>query len=382
MSDSPFFRVEMLPAKHGDSLVLEYGDRADAPAHRVLIDGGPDGAYKTLRERLARIPEPRKLDLIVLTHIDGDHIGGILKLLRDDDLGLEFGDLWFNGWPQINRPLLDNAPVEGPIGTRSVLQAAFVGLRMERWSNRWNRSFQQGPIYVHDDGKPPSFELPGGLMVTLLAPSARRLRALRERWEKILDQRHISPDDDAALRELLEKDRRYRGREADAEPSAQPEELPHVALVECRMDEAVANGSSIALIAEFRGRRILLLGDAFIPDVNDALERIAGRSVDRHRFHAIKLAHHGSGGNIDRRFLDQVDCDRFLVSTNGDLFDHPDTYTLELLHRHAPRAAVHLNYPIPHVGEWIRQRQAAGKAVNVVLPSEPGFSVDVMTCAP
>ena len=71
------FRIELLPARHGDCLLLEYGDAARP--HRVLIDGGPIGAYGALSQRLAALPDDeRELELLVITHVDGDHIEGCL----------------------------------------------------------------------------------------------------------------------------------------------------------------------------------------------------------------------------------------------------------------------------------------------------------------
>ncbi|MFP5462716.1 MAG: hypothetical protein ACLGII_14300 [Gammaproteobacteria bacterium] len=41
-----FFRIEMLPALHGDCLVVEWGD--ERRTRRMLIDGGPIGAFGAL----------------------------------------------------------------------------------------------------------------------------------------------------------------------------------------------------------------------------------------------------------------------------------------------------------------------------------------------
>ena len=38
---SKFFTLEMLPARHGDCLWLEYGD--DEGTSRIVVDGGPVG---------------------------------------------------------------------------------------------------------------------------------------------------------------------------------------------------------------------------------------------------------------------------------------------------------------------------------------------------
>ncbi len=55
--------------------------------------------------RLLELPrEERKLELLVITHIDCDHIDGVIRLLREDLAahGIGFGDIWFNGTDQLN----------------------------------------------------------------------------------------------------------------------------------------------------------------------------------------------------------------------------------------------------------------------------------------
>ena len=67
-------KIEMLRAGHGDCLWIEYGD----PQHprRVLIDGGATGTHKrALRPKLLGLPEKdRRFELLMVTHIDADHI--------------------------------------------------------------------------------------------------------------------------------------------------------------------------------------------------------------------------------------------------------------------------------------------------------------------
>ena len=74
------FRIGMLPAEHGDSLWIEYGDTAKP--NRILIDCGTDATYREIRKRLKKLKEKdRHFELLIITHIDGDHIAGALKLL-------------------------------------------------------------------------------------------------------------------------------------------------------------------------------------------------------------------------------------------------------------------------------------------------------------
>lgn len=74
----PAIRIESLPAGYGDSLLVScpVGRRT----WRLLVDTGPDECWPQLRNRLAQIPlnalGRRHIDLVVISHIDHDHIGG------------------------------------------------------------------------------------------------------------------------------------------------------------------------------------------------------------------------------------------------------------------------------------------------------------------
>jgi glyoxylase-like metal-dependent hydrolase (beta-lactamase superfamily II) len=98
---SPIFTIEMLPARHGDALWIEYGD-PDTP-RRILIDGGPrsratmDRLRELLDERSsATVSGEPDIELIVVTHIDADHISGILDLFKQRDVAFTPRDVWFN----------------------------------------------------------------------------------------------------------------------------------------------------------------------------------------------------------------------------------------------------------------------------------------------
>jgi glyoxylase-like metal-dependent hydrolase (beta-lactamase superfamily II) len=135
------FTVEMLPAGHGDALWLEYGE-GDRRS-RVLVDGGTGPTYDVLRSRIASLPpDDRRLELLVITHIDADHIEGVIRLLQDVRLGLRIDDVWFNGWQHLPGDVF--APTHG-----EMLSALLVDL-----DQRWNGAFDGGPVSVADDDGP------------------------------------------------------------------------------------------------------------------------------------------------------------------------------------------------------------------------------------
>ena len=80
------FTVEMLPAQRGDCLWLTYGEEPEL--RHVLIDAGPSETRETLvpqlEDRIRVLPGRRRTNLVelfVISHIDADHIQGVVSLL-------------------------------------------------------------------------------------------------------------------------------------------------------------------------------------------------------------------------------------------------------------------------------------------------------------
>lgn len=421
------FRLELLPALHGDCLLLEYGD--PARPHRVLIDGGPIGAYPALASRLDALPsDQRDFELLVITHVDADHIEGCLKLLNHPELAT-FKDIWFNGWPHVGQQLSEpvgtdyalGAPL--PPGQRSAMQGMEISVRIDNRS--WNAAFRGAPVFVPAAGPLPVRELPGGLRLTLLSPRKAELEKLRTAYLKALEAAEIAPEDVHALARRLDMKAAFRGVGARLRPGLE-QILDSAALAAGPMDKAVANGSSIALVAEYQGRRIALLGDAHAPTLTAALARFAsasrgaalgnvggsvsgnvgggtvgstvgstcgangpGASASGHggprvRFDAIKLAHHGSAGNLDEPFLDRVDCDIWLVSTNGQLFSHPDAAALHAIVRRRRGATLVFNYRSEFTAPWDDPQLRAAHGHTAFYPEDAdgGVVMDLFSGAP
>ncbi len=77
-------RVEMLPARLGDCLLVECLRPGRRP-WRMLVDSGPPDTWPLLKARLDRLPASNPaIDVAVVTHIDSDHIGGMIPFLASD----------------------------------------------------------------------------------------------------------------------------------------------------------------------------------------------------------------------------------------------------------------------------------------------------------
>jgi len=71
----------------GDAILLELRDRGRN--YTILIDGGEDKS--TVHAYLKQIGI-KKLDLVIASHIDYDHIYGLLEIVRDRSIGI--GEFW------------------------------------------------------------------------------------------------------------------------------------------------------------------------------------------------------------------------------------------------------------------------------------------------
>jgi hypothetical protein len=135
----------MLPADHGDAILLEYGPGRRL-RYRVLIDGGAETAYRDVRERLRAIRPDRqgrrRIDLLVISHVDADHIEGVIKLVQDDELAVRVGDVWFNDWNHLEPLVAGEAPTHlGPeqgefLGALLQQRGPSVEPGVPRWHDR------------------------------------------------------------------------------------------------------------------------------------------------------------------------------------------------------------------------------------------------------
>jgi len=306
------FNVEMVAAKNGDCLWIEYGD-AKRP-NRVLIDCGAESAAKLLTARVAKLQAARQMDgfeLFILTHIDADHISGVLPFFAKRG-SVGFGQVWFNAEPQLPPAVLGVMQGEkfaDILNADTALRAA------------WNRSAgetEKGPAAIvrPDEGPLPSYTLPGGMRMTILSPGNAQLRDLATVWRKEL--RRFKQGKSHELLAAKPKPLPVRDAAAvDVEALAKSREKP---------DPSVANGSSIAVLAEFDGRAALLTGDAHAEVVAASIRRLLAERNGAARLHveAMKLSHHGSTNAITKELLGLLDCHQYLISTDGSKFYHPD----------------------------------------------------------
>jgi beta-lactamase superfamily II metal-dependent hydrolase len=323
------FRIEMLPAGHGDSLLVAYGERDD-PQY-VLIDGGPYYAYrnqryverKTLAVRMQELVDAEgQLELLVTTHVDADHIEAAVMLLGDRSPDLVIQDVWFNAWRHLaSQPEDLLGPVHGEM----------LSALIQRQELPWNAAFGGGAVVAGPGAPAQAVTLPGGLRLWPLSPTAAGLAELRGTWAEALREEGLDPD---APDQALERLKASRLRPDDYLGERRPD-VERLAEEPFQSDDSPANGSSIAFLAEFEGKRCLLAGDAHPGILERSIQGLLDEwGESRLRLDAFKIPHHGSKANLSPDLLELLDCERYLVSTNGSYFDHPDPEAMARIFLH------------------------------------------------
>ena len=360
--------VEMLPAGHGDALVVEYGTRAKT--HRILIDAGTLHTWEDVRARLLKMPD-RPYEAFVVTHVDEDHIGGAVQLLSDGDLRHRVRDVWFNGFVHTKRGGNVLGPVDGERLTRLIAEGGFT----------WNEPFPRrvsagvgGPAVVASTGDLPVLDLPGGARLHLLSPSGPKLKAMAKEWEKVVIAAHLVPG------KGTDKPAKKPPRKTKVVPEAplalSDADLERIAAGKER-DHSEANGSSIAFILEHDGKRALLGADAHPDVLVPNLKRFAAAvGEERVRIDLFKLPHHGSRANVTLDLVEAMDARRYLVSTDGGNFAHPDDAALAriiLASRRKP--TIYCNYASTRTVPWVERATSVGAVVKLPRNGKTGLRV-------
>jgi hypothetical protein len=346
------FRLHAVNAFFGDALLLEYGTATDP--RFLLVDGGPPDTYSRHLSTVLREVTQRgcDLDLAILSHVDNDHVVGLLEFVAELRAGVAglpaVGALWHNSFGDALDPGGTLAPrlraMTAGHGAHAIPQAAMsangIGegnqLRVQALAHGipLNPGFAGNLITVEHAGAPWRS---ANLDLTIVGPTQANLDALRDEWEDWLDD-----------------------HEGETDP-----------LVLANSDRSIPNLSSIMCLARADGRTLLLTGDGRSDHLLDGLE--AAGLLDAHgnlHVDVLKLPHHGSDRNVTKTFFRKVTADTYVASADGK-HDNPDLATLIWI----VEAAEAEDRPIRLV--VTNATPSTRKLVEEYSPQDYGYDLDV-----
>jgi beta-lactamase superfamily II metal-dependent hydrolase len=358
--------LEALNAKYGDSLLLRY---EHAGKKRLwIIDGGPAGTWKNhLRPRLEALrgrAASLTVDLAMLSHVDDDHVNGILQMtggIAEKRKGaatwLDIKKFWHNSFAdlaggeaklQAKQAQLAGAAAPADAGADlagvafggvsfdthregAVLASIGQGRRLRDYLTKLaldgNAPF--GGTLTSASGKKPV----DGVAVTVVGPIASRLAVFRHKWAEA-----ATP---AALASLFRDD----------------------------LDESPTNLASIVLLLELQGKNILLTGDARGDDVLDGFKDAGLGAKLPMKLDVLKVPHHGSDRNITEEFLKAFPADHYIVSADGT-HGNPDKSVLRAIAevRGADRYDILLTNDVAGVRPLLKQLQKGRNFAFAIRP--------------
>lgn len=383
--------LRVVQARIGDCLILENG--SSKQRKYVLVDGGPDHVYGPyLRDELKKIgASGGKLDLVVLTHMDNDHVLGLLEMmaeLKDAQAKgqpplIQIGRMWHNGFAKIvpsagaeaeslemelltasEDPTPDPAPAVPAPQTGAVLPRLRVvppttppvtaisdipdempsygvneGYNLQLLDSELgvprNPGFPDGLVMLESAPRPIRV---AGIKFWVLGPSRSNLEQLRKVWQSWMEARGMSFD------------------------------------VTIRPDTSKANLSSIMLLVQAGKRRILLTGDGRGDDVVNGLEQ-SGLLPSGGTIHVdiLKIPHHGSARNAVGSLFNRVLADTYVISSAVDIrYNNPDIETLVWL----VEAACRQNRDIKIVAT--NNTPALEKILELKPPAANHYTLEIM----
>lgn len=320
---------EAVHAKFGDALLLRY--EQGGRQRLWIIDGGPAGVWKNfLKPRLEQLrggAETLTVDLAMLSHVDDDHVNGVLQMIGGIAEKRPGAATWLDIRRFWHNSFADLLGSEGALkagqaslaGLAQGAQAAMAGtgtlvaaggeLRTHRElavlaSIGQGRELRDYLVQLELEGNPPF----GGVLsstsgqqdidgakVTVLGPRTPRLDALRKAWAKASGK-------PAAVAGLFRDD----------------------------LDDSVPNLSSLVLLVEIGKRKILLTGDARGDDVVAGLKDAMPDAKLPMKVDILKMPHHGSDRNMTEAFLRSFPADHYVISADGT-FGNPEDNTLRAI---------------------------------------------------
>jgi hypothetical protein len=359
-------KLTLLPSDKGDCLLLESPDGTT-----ILIDGGMSDSYTVhVRSFLAdwRKKANRPLDLVYVSHIDQDHIAGVLQLMNDivewrvynhkQGQGEEWDKPEFPEPPEVAR-LWHNAfhdligenvgEVASMLAARGAQLATNANLELQKLgadyqaiaasvpeaiklSRRVSANQLKIPLNKEFDGQlaivrdPPAkneIRLNGAdsPLIKVIGPFEDDVRKFRDKWNDWL----------RANKKKLSTVRRWAGDE-DAR-------LDLGGVVTLDIDDELGdrravteeNLASLMLFVEHDGKTILLTGDGHHTDIIAGLEHnnclAEGKGL---HVNVLKVQHHGSEHNLDREFAKRITADYYVICGNG-LHENPDLRVLQVI---------------------------------------------------
>lgn len=306
----------------------------DGTQYAIMVDCGK---YTQAIKEYVRDVLHNHIDLLIATHIDGDHILGLTKMLNNHE-GLLVDNIWYNSYRRTNikaRIELNEQQKKILEQIKQALPVEFDAINYREISNTQGKSLAKAILekealyrvwrtdYITDQTK--DFILPNGFgKIVLLGQKQEALLAIEEKFKNTFDEYFMqiwneSIDCGEELQELLIRlIDSLQNRIKKATVASIKEPIHNAAFVrnaakDETLDDSDTNYSSIAFMLECNGHKIAMLGDAFASTIEDTIVKKYSDDEKPIACEAIKVSHHGSNGNNSKTLCNLISSHRYFI---------------------------------------------------------------------
>lgn len=353
------FKLKMHKAGNGDCISIH--TQSDV----VLIDGGTAQSFDIWKTDIIGCVE--RIDSLIITHIDNDHVNGIIKLLEDEDCP-DIGQIYFNGAEQLFGELDNSSAVDSRADRKLQALAEECSAVTDKEKIGYSEGTSLSYVIANNDlkcneivngealyrEKLESFDV-GAIKFTMIGPDKNTLNELKAVWADKLNEKRIKPK--IISKSYYDAFEQYANNiqnliSNNHQISAQlSNSIESLAKIKFQDDDSLTNKSSFSFLIESEGKKILYLGDCHAKTVISWLDHI---KLDKIKVNAVKISHHGSMNNTSLDLLKRIDCQKYLISTNGKSHSHPDLETLARIAfvNKSNKTDIYMNYDLDSIPEW------------------------------
>jgi beta-lactamase superfamily II metal-dependent hydrolase len=325
--------LRIIPAGDGDCFICEFD--VDGDPFRLLIDGGTGPTFSAHLKSILNDPAFGVINLAIVTHIDDDHIAGMIQLLSDPIASTKIKNIWFNGYRHL--------PASTIKQKFSVPQGDALSKIIDKLNIPWNANFKNA-VSLNDDGTPRVVPLGEGSSITILSPGEHELLRLKQKWETDLKTIAAKQVAKAAV----------KARQTYAPLNI--EQLANPDLYE--KDGSRTNASSIAFLLKVGDFRIFFGADA-LPEV--ICNAWAKAEYPPQKVDVFKVPHHGSSNNINDDLLKIFPATTYVISTSGVLHDHPSREAVARIIKNGTKPKLIFNFTNSLNSVWADPRVSNGR---------------------
>ncbi|MCR8855661.1 MBL fold metallo-hydrolase [Lysinibacillus fusiformis] len=345
------FSINMFEAGNGDSFFIRCEGKYIT---NIIIDFGYSNTYKDHIEKylIAMAANNEKIDLVIITHYDQDHISGGIRFFEDNGSAekpniISVSEVWHNSYKHLKikesdkeltkeekEYILENSIVveqNRNIGANdtSAKQGSRLAANLKYYEYNWNSMFENKAIMYRANN---SITLNQEVEVIVLSPTPKEIENLEKVWKKELKKKFptIELNDDEIFDDAVECISLMKRPKSipSIKDTSTSINLENLAGREFQEDTDEINASSITCIIKFKEKKLLMLGDSVPSTIEVQLKQIYQERDFPIIFDGIKVSHHGSMRNTSSSLLELIDSKNYFISTNGSSHGHPDIETI------------------------------------------------------